>query len=398
MFQHVDFYPGDPIFGLVDAYNKDTRSPKVNLSIGLYQDGAGLLPLLDTVKKAETARAEHLSPRSYLPMEGLAAYRSAVQNLLFGADAAAVKEGRIATVQTLGGSGALKIGADFLHSYFPNSECYVSDPTWANHIAIFEGAGIKVKKYPYYDAETGGVCFEDMLSLFKTLPKQTIVLLHPCCHNPTGVDLSPEQWNQVIAVVQERELIPFMDIAYQGFGDGLEEDVFAIRAMMNAGVSFFVSNSFSKNLSYYGERCGGLSVVSPSKEEADLVMGQLKLVIRRTYSNPPAHGAYITAEVMNNPALHAEWAEEVAQMRVRIKEMRQKLYDVLSAKVPGKDFSYFLNQRGMFSFTGLTEAQVNRLKDEFAIYLVGSGRMCVAGLNNDNVDYVASAFATVLQD
>lgn len=396
MFEHVDAYPGDPILTLVETFHKDLSEQKVNLGIGLYYDEQGRIPLLPSVQQAETQRAATLTPRPYLPMEGAANYRTAVQHLLFGARHKAVNAGRIATIQTIGGSGALKIGADFLKRYFPGSEVWVSDPTWDNHKAMFEGAGIKVHDYPYYDAVTGGVRFADMLACLQNMPARSIVLLHPCCHNPTGVDLSREQWDRVIAVVVEQGLIPFMDIAYQGFGDGLDDDAYAIRAMTDAGVSFFVSNSFSKNLSFYGERCGGLSVVCQTSDEADRVLGQLKATVRRNYSSPPTHGGQITAAVMTQPELHAMWVNEVTEMRTRIKAMREKLYSVLSAKVPGRDFSYFIQQRGMFSYTGLTPEQVDRLREEHAVYLVRSGRMCVAGLNSRNVEYVADAIAAVL--
>lgn len=396
MFEHVDVYPGDPILGLVDTFKKDPRAEKVNLGIGLYYDENGIIPLLPSVVKAETELAQHLEARPYLPMEGLAAFRTSIQNLLFGETSEPVTSKRVATVQTIGASGALRIGADFLKKYFPASELYVSDPTWDNHRAIFEAAGFKVNTYPYYDATTGGVNFEGMLSTLKSLPAKTVVLLHPCCHNPTGVDLTTEQWKEVIAVVKAQDLIAFMDIAYQGFGDGIEEDAIAIRMMADAGVSFFVSNSYSKNLSYYGERSGGLSVVCKDAAEADVVLGQLKLTIRKNYSSPAYHVSTVTANVMNQPDLRAMWENEVTEMRVRIKAMRQKLYDVLTAKVVGKDFSYLLKQRGMFSYTGLSAAQVDRLREEFAVYMVKSGRMCVAGLNNHNVDKVANAMAAVM--
>jgi len=397
MFQHVEAYAGDPILTLVETFNKDTRNPKVNLGIGLYYDEEGRIPLLPSVQKAEAARVASAGARSYQPMEGAANYRTAVQQLLWGAGHEAVTAGRIATIQTIGGSGALKIGGDLLKRYFPDSEVWVSAPTWDNHRAMFEGAGFVVHDYPYYDAATGGVKFDEMIACFQALPAKTIVLLHPCCHNPTGVDLSNAQWEQVIEVVKQRDLLPFMDIAYQGFGDSLEDDVFAIRAMTAAGVSFFVSNSFSKNLSFYGERCGGLSVVCHDAEEAGRVLGQLKATVRRNYSSPPTHGGQVTAMVMSESALRAEWEGEVTEMRERIKAMRQKLYAVLSAKVPGRDFSYFIKQRGMFSYTGLTPEQVDRLREEFAVYLVRSGRMCVAGLNSRNVEYVADAMAEVLK-
>jgi aromatic-amino-acid transaminase len=397
MFEHVDAYAGDPILTLVETFNKDTRESKVNLGIGLYYDEAGRIPLLESVRQAEAARAAQPAARPYQPMEGAANYRQAVQHLLFGAEHPAVKEGRIATIQTIGGSGAIKIGADLLKRYFPASEVWVSSPTWDNHRSMFEGAGFKVHDYPYYDASTGGVNFAAMLDTLKSLPAKSIVLLHPCCHNPTGVDLNQEQWLQVIAVAKANQLIPFMDIAYQGFGDGLDEDAFAIRAMTEAGVSFLLSNSFSKNLSLYGERCGGLSVICQNAEEANRVLGQMKFTVRRNYSSPPTHGGQVTAAVMNTAELRTIWEGEVAEMRVRIKAMRQKLFEVLTAKVPGRDFSYFVKQRGMFSYTGLTPEQVDRLREEFAVYLVRSGRMCVAGLNTRNVEYVADAMAAVLK-
>jgi len=396
MFEHIDAYPGDPILTLMETFQQDQRPTKVNLGIGLYYDEQGRLPLLDSVLRAEARLAATPIARPYLPMEGAADYRAAVQKLLFGEDSAALKAGRIATIQTIGGSGALKVGADLLKRYFPASEIWVSDPTWDNHRSIFEGAGFAVHDYPYYDAASGGIDFAGLLAKLQTLPAQGIVLLHPCCHNPTGVDLSPEQWRQVIAIIAERHLIPFLDIAYQGFGDGLEEDAYTIRAMADAGISFLVSNSFSKNLSFYGERCGGLSVVCKDAEEANRVLGQMKFTVRRNYSSPPVHGSRTVAAVMNDAQLHAAWIEEVGGMRRRIKAMRQKLSEVLSGRLPERDFSYFVKQRGMFSYTGLNPAQVDRLREEFAVYLVRSGRMCVAGLNGGNVDYVAEAMATVL--
>lgn len=397
MFEHVDAYAGDPILGLVETFKKDPRdNVKVNLGIGIYYDDQGRLPLLPSVIKAETDLSKHLEPRPYLPMEGLAAYRTAIQNLLFGENSEPLTSKRVATVQTVGASGALRVGADFLKRYFPASDMYVSDPTWDNHRAIFEAAGFTVKTYPYYDAVTGGVKFDEMLATLKALPKNSVVLLHPCCHNPTGVDLSKEQWQALVPVIKERELIAFLDIAYQGFGDSIIDDAYAIRLFAESGLTFFVSNSFSKNLSYYGERAGGLSAVCANAEEAERILGQLKLTIRKTYSSPAYHVATVTANVMNTPELRAMWENEVTEMRVRIKAMRQKLYDVLTAKVPSKDFSYLIKQRGMFSYTGLSPEQVDRLREEFAVYLVKSGRMCVAGLNSNNVDYVADAFAAVM--
>jgi aromatic-amino-acid transaminase len=396
MFEHVDAYAGDPILTLNEAFGKDPRAHKINLSIGIYFDDAGKLPVMSAVRTAESAMLQTIGARPYQPMEGAANYRQAVQHLLFGADHEAVKSGRVATIQTLGGSGGLKVGGDFLKRYFPKSNVWVSDPTWDNHRAMFEGAGFTVSTYPYYDAKTGGVKFPEMLAALKALPEQSIVLLHACCHNPTGVDLTAAQWQELIPVIRQRKLLPYVDIAYQGFGDGITEDAFAIRALADAGVSFFCASSFSKSFSLYGERCGGLSVVCPTKAQAELVLGQLKATIRKNYSSPPTHGGQIVARVLQTPALYDQWAGELNAMRVRIKAMREKLHAVLSAKLPGRDFSYFLTQRGMFSYTGLSAEQVDKLREEHAVYLVRSGRMCVAGLNSSNVEATAVAMAAVL--
>ncbi len=398
MFNHVEHYAGDPILGLMDKFANDPRTDiKVNLGVGVYYTEDGKLPVLECVKTAEAQIANPPRPRGYLPMDGLAGYKKACQDLLFGNDSQIVKDGRVATIATLGGSGALKVGADFIHEWFPNAKCYVSNPTWANHIGIFEGAGIEVAKYPYYDAQTIGVKFDEMCEFFKGLNENDVVLLHPCCHNPTGVDLTNDQWDVVLDIVKDKKLIAFMDIAYQGFGEDMEGDVYAIRRAVDMGLPIFVSNSFSKNLSLYGERVGGLSVVAPSKEEADRVQGQLKFTVRRIYSSPPSHGNNVVDIVMNDEALFEQWVGEVYEMRDRIREMRQKLQDTLTAKLPERDFSYFTKQRGMFSFTGLTAEQVVRLRDEFAVYMVENGRMCIAGLNNKNVEYVANAMAEVLK-
>ncbi|MDL5030596.1 amino acid aminotransferase [Pelomonas sp. APW6] len=396
MFQHVDAYAGDPILSLNEAFQKDPRAGKINLSIGIYFDNDGRIPMMDSVRKAELAVVETAGARPYLPMEGLAAFRSEVQALLFGRDAEVLKAGRVATIQSVGSSGGLKVGADFIKRYFPESAIYVSDPTWDNHRAVFEGSGIAVKTYPYYDPVSGGVRFNELLEAVQAMPAKSVVLLHACCHNPTGVDLTPVQWDTLIPLLKQRELLPFLDIAYQGYGDGLEQDAFAIRAMADAGLPFFVANSFSKNMSLYGERCGGLSVVCPDAQQATHVLGQLKATIRRNYSNPPMHGGQLVAKVLGDPALRALWEGEVEEMRERILAMRNALHQTLSAKLPGRNFDYFLHQRGMFSYTGLTPAQVDRLKDEFGVYLVRSGRMCVAGLNTKNVEAVANAMAAVL--
>jgi aromatic-amino-acid transaminase len=357
------------------------------------------------VREAETEMLQHIGPRSYQPMEGAANYRSAVQALLFGAQHEAVLSGRIATVQTIGGSGGLKVGGDFLKRYFPSANVWVSDPTWDNHRAMFEGAGFAVNTYPYYDAATGALNFAGMLQAFQgkgrggdssAIPEGSIVLMHACCHNPTGVDLTAAQWAELIPVIKSRGLIPYLDIAYQGFGDGIVEDTSALLALTEAGISFFCTSSFSKSFSIYGERCGALSVVCPDKAQAELVLGQMRATVRKNYSSPPTHGGQIVARVLQTPALYAKWADELNDMRARIQLMRQRLHDVLQAKLPGKDVNYFLTQRGMFSYTGLSAAQVDRLREEHAVYLVRSGRMCVAGLNSSNVEATAVAMAAVL--
>ena len=396
MFQHIPPYAGDPILSLIVAFLADSRPRKANLGIGIYYDENGQIPVLRSVQKAEASLAKHVTPKPYLPMEGMESYRNAIQELVFGADHPLRKAGRIATIQTVGGSGALKVGADFLKRFFPDAQVWVSDPTWDNHRSMFDGAGFVVNDYPYYDDSTGTIDIDGMLETLQRLPKRSIVLLHPCCHNPTGVDLSQAQWRQVIEVLKAGELIPFLDLAYQGFGDGFEEDVFAIRELAAANISFLLANSFAKNFSIYAERCGGLSVVCPDAKQAEFVLGQLKFTVRRNYSSPPLHGASVISTVLNDPALKAEWQGEVAQMRERIKAMRKKLFDTLSAAAPGRDFSYLITQRGMFSYSGLSPEQVDRLREEFGVYLVRSGRMCIAGLNDGNVDYVAAAMAAVL--
>ncbi|MGR7396044.1 aromatic amino acid transaminase [Klebsiella aerogenes] len=397
MFQKVDAYAGDPILSLMERFKEDPRSDKVNLSIGLYYNEDGIIPQLQAVADAEARlNAQPHGASLYLPMEGLNSYRHAIAPLLFGADHPVLKQNRVASIQTLGGSGALKVGADFLKRYFPQSRVWVSDPTWENHIAIFEGAGFEVSTYPWFDDETNGVRFEAFLAKLQTLPERDIVLLHPCCHNPTGADLSNAQWDEVVKVLKARNLVPFLDIAYQGFGAGMEDDAYAIRAIASAGLPMLVSNSFSKIFSLYGERVGGLSIVCDDAETAGRVLGQLKATVRRNYSSPPNFGAQVVAAVLNDPALKASWLAEVEAMRTRILAMRQTLVDALKEAVPGKNFDYLLKQRGMFSYTGLSAAQVDRLREEFGVYLIASGRMCVAGLNSRNVQRVAQAFAAVM--
>ncbi|MEB7919252.1 aromatic amino acid transaminase [Enterobacter mori] len=397
MFQTVDAYAGDPILSLMERFKEDPRSDKVNLSIGLYYNKDGIIPQLKAVAEAEARlNAVPHGASLYLPMEGLNAYRNTIAPLLFGADHAVLAQKRVATIQTLGGSGALKVGADFLKKYFPDSGVWVSDPTWENHVAIFEGAGFKVATYPWFDSETNGVRVEALLEKLNTLPERSVVLLHPCCHNPTGADLTHAQWDAVIEVLKARNLIPFLDIAYQGFGAGMEDDAYAIRAVASAGLPALVSNSFSKIFSLYGERVGGLSVVCEDAEAAGRVLGQLKATVRRIYSSPPNFGAQVVATVLGDEKLKASWLAEVEAMRKRILSMRQELVNVLKEAVPGHNFDYLLKQRGMFSYTGLSATQVDRLREEFGVYLIASGRMCVAGLNASNVQRVAQAFAAVM--
>ena len=396
MFEHVPPFAGDPILSLNEDFQKDPRPHKINLSIGIYFDDAGRIPVLESVQRAESAVVAKGGPKPYLPIEGAANFRTAVQHLLFGAAHEAVTSARVATIQSVGSSGGLKVGADFLARHFPGSQVWVSDPTWDNHRSMFEGAGLTVHTYPYYDAASGGLKFDAMLATLRTLPARSVVLLHACCHNPTGVDLTRAQWDQLIPVLRERELLPYLDLAYQGFGDGIVEDAYAARALASAGLSFFIANSFSKSMSVYGERCGALSVVCPDAAQAINVLGQLKFTVRRNYSSPPIHGGQIVATVLTDLAVRAIWERELGAMRERILAMRRQVHAVLSGKIPGRNFDYFLTQRGMFSYTGLSPQQVDTLREKHAVYLVRSGRMCVAGLNTHNVEATAVAMASVL--
>ncbi|MGH8806958.1 MAG: aromatic amino acid transaminase [Noviherbaspirillum sp.] len=396
MFEHVDAYPGDPILSLNEDFKNDPRAGKVNLSIGVYLDEKGRLPMMSAVFKAETALLNTIGARPYLPMEGSAAYRKEVQQLLFGTEHEAVSAKRIATAQTVGGSGALKVGADFLRVYFPKSQVWVSDPTWDNHRSIFAGSGFTVHSYPYYDPGTQQANFAAMQSALGALPAGSIVLLHACCHNPTGADLTEQQWRELVTIVRERALLPFFDIAYQGFGDGIDEDAFALRYFAAEKIDFLVANSFSKNFSLYGERVGALSVVCADAREADTVLGQLKAAVRRNYSSPPTHGGRIVEMVLESAELQAEWRDEIVAMRTRIRAMREGLYASLRSRKPAHNFDYLLQQKGMFSYTGLSREQVRRLREEFAVYLVGSGRVCMAALTEDTIAPAADAIAHVL--
>ncbi|HLA35423.1 MAG TPA: amino acid aminotransferase [Rhodocyclaceae bacterium] len=397
LFTAVELAPRDPILGLTEGFNADTRATKVNLGVGVYYDDNGRIPLLAAVKAAETVRLEAQPARGYQPIEGLAAYNQAVQKLVFGADSALLADGRVVTIEALGGTGALKVGADFLKRYYPQSKVYISDPSWENHRALFESAGFTVATYPYYDATTRGVNFAAMIAGLAELPMHSIVVLHACCHNPTGADLSAEQWDKVVDAIRARDLIPFIDMAYQGFADGIDADAVAIKSFVAADLQFLVSSSFSKSFSLYGERVGALSVVAHNREEAARLLSQVKRVIRTNYSNPPTHGGAIVAAVLANAELRQQWETELAGMRDRIRAMRYALVDKLKAQGVAQDFGFIAQQRGMFSYTGLTADQVEKLRADYGIYAVGTGRICLAALNNRNIDYVAAAIAAVLK-
>lgn len=397
LFSRVEMAPRDPILGLNEQFAADPNPNKVNLGIGVYTDADGKLPLLACVKAGEEQLMQAAKPRGYLPIDGIAAYDKAVQGLVFGAGSEAVTSGRVATVQGLGGTGGLKVGADFLKRINPDAQVLISDPSWENHRALFEAAGFTVGTYPYYDAARQGINFDAMLAALNAASAGTIVVLHACCHNPTGYDISPAQWAQVITALKARDLVPFLDMAYQGFGEGIAEDGAVIQQFLAAGMDFFVATSFSKSFSLYGERVGALSVVCASKDEAARVLSQIKRVIRSNYSNPPTHGAQIVATVLASPELRAQWEQELGGMRDRIRAMRSTLVDKLAAAGVKGDLSYITRQKGMFSYSGLSAAQMERLRTEFGVYGVSTGRICVAAINLHNVDYVAKAIAAVMQ-
>jgi aromatic-amino-acid transaminase len=397
LFTAVEMAPRDPILGLNEQFNADTNPHKVNLGVGVYYDDEGKLPLLQCVRAAEKQMADAPKARGYLPIDGIAAYDAAVKTLVFGADSEPIKSGRIATVQGLGGTGGLKVGADFLKRVNPNAKVLISDPSWENHRALFSQAGFTVEAYPYYNAARRGIDFDGMLTALNVAPEGTIVVLHACCHNPTGYDITPEQWDQVIAAVKSRKLVPFLDMAYQGFGHGIAEDGAVIGKFVASGQDFFVATSFSKSFSLYGERVGALSVLCADKEEAGRVLSQLKIMIRTNYSNPPTHGAQVVATVLNTPELRSLWEKELGDMRLRIKQMRLALVEKLKAAGVKQDMGFITQQIGMFSYSGMTKAQMERLRDEFGVYGVDSGRICVAALNSKNIGYVCESIAKVIQ-
>ncbi len=396
LFSSVQLAPKDPIFGLTEAYTADQRPTKVNLGVGVYYTDEGKVPLLKAVLEAEREIVAKEAPRAYIPIEGPNPYNSAVQNLLFGADSPLIKDGRVVTAECLGGTGALRVGGDFVKRLEPQAKAAISSPSWENHRGIFEAAGYEVLEYTYFDPKTRGVDFDGMVKSLESFPPKTLVILHACCHNPTGADLTKEQWQKIISICQTKHLIPFLDLAYQGFAEGIEADGTAVRMFAQSGLSFFVSSSFSKSFSLYGERVGALSIVTQSKEESTRVMSQLKKVIRTNYSNPPTHGAAIVAMVLNSPKLRQMWKDELAQMRDRIKAMRQGLKQKLAAAGVQQDFSFIEAQRGMFSYSGLTADQVSKLQEQDGIYALSTGRICVAALNTKNIDRVAQAIARVV--
>jgi aromatic-amino-acid transaminase len=396
LFSSVQLAPKDPIFGLTEAYTADQRPTKVNLGVGVYYTDEGKVPLLKAVLEAEREIVAKEAPRAYIPIEGPNPYNSAVQNLLFGADSSLIKDGRVVTAECLGGTGALRVGGDFVKRLEPQAKAAISSPSWENHRGIFEAAGYEVLEYTYFDPKTRGVDFDGMVKSLESFPPKTLVILHACCHNPTGADLTKEQWQKIISICQTKHLIPFLDLAYQGFAEGIEADGTAVRMFAQSGLSFFVSSSFSKSFSLYGERVGALSIVTQSKEESTRVMSQLKKVIRTNYSNPPTHGAAIVAMVLNSPKLRQMWEDELAQMRDRIKAMRQGLKQKLAAAGVQQDFSFIEAQRGMFSYSGLTADQVSKLQEQDGIYALSTGRICVAALNTKNIDRVAQAIARVV--
>ena len=397
LFTAVEMAPRDPILGLNEQFAADTNPNKVNLGVGVYFDDNGKLPLLECVQAAEKTMMAHPSARGYLPIDGIAAYDTAVKHLVFGADSEPVTSGRIATVQGLGGTGGLKVGADFLRHLNPKAKVLISDPSWENHRGLFTNAGFTVETYAYYDASKKDINFDGMLASLNAAQAGTVVVLHACCHNPTGYDITPVQWDQVVEVVKTKNLTAFLDMAYQGFGHGIQEDGAVIQKFVAAGLNFFVSTSFSKSFSLYGERVGALSVVCKDKEECGRVLSQLKIVIRTNYSNPPIHGGAVVAAVLGNPELRSLWEKELGEMRVRIKAMRQKMVDGLKAAGVKQDMGFITRQIGMFSYSGLTKDQMVRLRNEFGVYGTDTGRMCVAALNSKNIDHVCASIAKVVQ-
>jgi aromatic-amino-acid transaminase len=395
-FSEIPLAPADPILGVTEAFKADSSPSKVNLGVGIYQDANGKMPILNTVKLATAKLIATEDTKAYTPVEGVLSYIAAVQELLFGKDSAVLKDKRVATVQTAGGSGGLKIGFDFLNRFFPDSTVYISDPSWENHRQIVEGAGFTAEQYPYYDPTTNGLKSAELLETLSSLAPRSIVLLHACCHNPTGVDLDAKTWREVVSICTKRELIPFIDFAYQGFGEGLNEDAFAVRLLAEEGVTFVVANSFSKSFALYRERVGTVSIVTGSAKEATSVMTQLRRGLRAVHSSPPSFGASVVSLGLTDPELRPLWENEVTEMRSRIQEMREAFSAKLASSVKNRDFSFILKQRGMFSYSGLTEQNIQALRELFHIYALNSGRICVAAMNHSNLDYICDSIAKVL--
>lgn len=395
-FAHIEQAPPDPIIGLTEAFNNDTNPAKVNLGVGVYQDANGKVPILNVVKEAQRRWQEQEATKTYFGIDGVPAYIKEVQKLLLGEDSQVLAEGRAVTVQGLGGTGSLKVGADFLKRFFPEAQVWISKPSWENHQMLFEAAGFKVNSYPYYDPETHGLDFNGMLEALKTLPAGSIVVLHACCHNPTGVDLSNDQWLLVLDVVKQGKLIPFLDFAYQGFGDGLDADAFAVRTFAEAGIPCLIANSFSKSFALYRERVGALTILTASAEESKRVLSQVKRVIRTNYSSPASHGAQIVALVLADKELRQQWEAELTEMRERIQQMRGKFVEMLREKGVEQDFSFIQAQRGMFSYSGLSPDAVKTLREKNSLYIVGSGRICLAAMNDNNIGGICAAIAEVV--
>lgn len=396
LLANVKMAPRDAILGLTELYVADPNPKKVNLGVGVYYDDQGKVPLLECVRRADEALTAAGVARPYLAMDGFPDYVRQVQLLLFGPNHPAVAAGRVTTVQAVGGTGGLKVGADFIKRFAPEAAIYMSDPTYDNHRPLFEEAGFRIETYPYYDPRTRGIRFPEMLACLKGIPKGSIVLLHACCHNPTGVDIRGEQWDEVMKIVAERRLIPFLDFAYQGFGEGVEEDAQVARRFAQALPAVLVAMSFSKSFSLYGERVGALSVVAADAGESAKVLSNLKRMIRTNYSNPPSHGARIVAAVLASPELRALWVKEVVGMRDRVRSMRRELVDRLKKRIPD-DFSFILQQRGIFSYSGLSREQMIAMRERYSVYGIESGRICVAALNSRNLDYVADSIAATVR-
>ena len=396
MFEQVSLAAADPILGLTDAFKKDTRLEKINLGVGIYKNEKGQTPILATVKEAEKRILAQEMTKSYLSIEGIAEYGFAVQELLFGKDAEIIQSKRARTAQVPGGTGALRVGADFALKKLGIKKIWVSNPTWANHGNVFKTAGLEVVSYDYYNAQTHDMDFEAMISSLQNVEAGDLVLFHGCCHNPTGIDPTLEQWEILAKLIADLGAIPFFDFAYQGFAKGIEEDAQGLRIFAQYNKELLVANSFSKNFGLYNERVGGITLVAEDSGIAESAFSQIKSGIRSNYSNPPVHGAAIVTTILNDPELYKLWEQEVADMRVRIQEMRDLFVNTLKQKGVTGDYSFITRQNGMFSFSGLSVEQVNRLKDEFAVYIVGSGRISVAGMTKDNMQALCTAISKVI--